>query len=1214
MSSTTYNTSAFADAQDSREFVGDLDVNDPHLYNTFDNEHLSPFPSSHTASNSVSPSNHLTSTPGDSYSEYSTYQQSNFSELGEDQFLGVDFGAGVIRTDSLPSNIYGNTIYTHSDLNRALPNLPYEVEKPASDTLTASTYPLSPVHTSIPNTPSPAAINDLKTNATITAQELNTNLHKPQYQSFEVGTPNTNTANLQLTPDHSGSSHTSAEGLEPTTMTGLDHSPHVMVSQWSQGYTEPLRAPYSREGRFATTSDGEIPQSQAASVLRGEDGSWRSNERTGQSGLDPNSRRAIENETVETLDEQEERRRIAHKNIEVFEWRSQAGGSSEAEEERAGQSYFPPPPPNREWYQQSTPRQHPDPAENIDNIGPVDDAASIRENKTVAGQVYYDTESRNGPLSQVDIELMRQPRHWNDAPAVPYIMTTTFQPQTSNDAMERFRRHADTISIASRAATWGTRRRSEPSLADWESVQSGSFLKKLSISKPTATRQHSLFDQGLDKLANIVRKRSESKPNSSSKLKRSLSAHHVQDESQITPASRQNSQGTLAPPPRTPSFGKRQTPSINTAMAVMVAPLAAVGTTHARNGSVSASHGAISATATSPKSPNHLGWPSRVIHRARSRSDLSQTTPNPGQSGLAGLWRGHGGPPVPTLASPPVEVPSEIDTRHQAELQDQDEDEDEEDEQADEIDLKSEGEQDPIVPNYEGFKAHVRRLNPNMDPKHNWLVSRIAHQQEIRYKNLLDLRVKHSQATGNRNCGAGRLCIALGGNATLLDAKGQPKEPDHSSTGLQLVTDFSDEDSNPGEGALSEETFPPGVPMPPTKNLPAEFECQLCFKAKKFQKPSDWTKHVHEDVQPFTCTYDKCKEPKSFKRKADWVRHENERHRHLEWWICQVDDCRHPCYRKDNFLQHLVREHKLPEPKQKTKAAIKKARMTEPAWKMLELCHHETQHRPQDEACKFCGKSFTTWKKLTVHLAKHMEHISLPVLRLVEVRNVDANTIISPVEQNLTPITPISRAKMESQSPFNMNSISPHIPMNNQQFGTSTFDNFFSTGPNGGFGVPQQMAPEAYNQNQLYASNNAFGIQNMDQRAFGTLDAGGLNQVNQTRGFRTSDAGFTQNQHQRTLSRPYGSLDANFSHQIPERNFVPTPTSAFPLAQEYTSATISPSTYPTSNVMGLHEGAFMYDGLPVSTTQGFQQQTPTTRAPANNQPYGHLGQNASYYG
>ena len=241
---------------------------------------------------------------------------------------------------------------------------------------------------------------------------------------------------------------------------------------------------------------------------------------------------------------------------------------------------------------------------------------------------------------------------------------------------------------------------------------------------------------------------------------------------------------------------------------------------------------------------------------------------------------------------------------------------DEEDDEVDDQRDMTIADEVPIVPNYEGFKAHIRRLNPGMDSQYNWLVSRIAHQQEIRFKTLLEMRVKHSQAIERRQCAAGPLCLALGGSTTLLDMKGRLLV-DKSKAGGQgssrVVSDLSDDDSNPGEGALTDETFPQGVPLPPTRNLPAEFECQLCFKAKKVQKPTDWTKHVHEDVAPFTCTYENCKEPKSFKRKADWVRHENERHRHLEWWICQIEDCRHPCYRKDNFLQHIVREHKLPE-------------------------------------------------------------------------------------------------------------------------------------------------------------------------------------------------------------------------------------------------------------------------------------------------------------
>ena len=194
---------------------------------------------------------------------------------------------------------------------------------------------------------------------------------------------------------------------------------------------------------------------------------------------------------------------------------------------------------------------------------------------------------------------------------------------------------------------------------------------------------------------------------------------------------------------------------------------------------------------------------------------------------------------------------------------------------------------------------------------------------------------------------------------------------------------------SPPDTSIAAAQFPPGVPTPPVLRLPAEFECPICFKTKKFTKPSDWTKHVHEDVQPFTCTFPDCTEPKSFKRKADWVRHENERHRHLEWWACNRPDCPHICYRKDNFVQHLVREHKMVEPKVKSSAkgagAATKGNAVEvnKVWQIVEKCHQETKQHPGEEKCRFCGSSCGSWKKLTVHLARHMEAISLPVLELV---------------------------------------------------------------------------------------------------------------------------------------------------------------------------------------------------------------------------------------
>ena len=380
--------------------------------------------------------------------------------------------------------------------------------------------------------------------------------------------------------------------------------------------------------------------------------------------------------------------------------------------------------------------------------------------------------------------------------------------------------------------------------------------------------------------------------------------------------------------------------------------------------------------------------------------------------------------------------------------------------------------------------------------------------------------------------------------------------------------------------------------MPPCRNFPAEFECQLCFKAKKLHKPSDWTKHVHEDVQPFTCTYDKCKEPKSFKRKADWVRHENERHRHLEWWICQVDDCRHPCYRKDNFLQHLVREHKLPEPKQKTKAAIKKARTTEPAWIMLERCHNETLNRPQDEPCKFCGKTFNTWKKLTVHLSKHMEHISLPVLRLVEVRNVDANTIISPVEQIMTPVTPIDRRKMESASPFNKSSISPHMSMV-PQF-TSAYDQgvyYQTSGPAALYGLHpalQQSVP--YNQTPLYPASD---VQQMEHsRGFGPIDANNMNNLNQARGF--------------------GSMDSSFSNNVPDQGY----SAVYTMPQDFVTTAPAVSGYQAPNMLGISEAGYGFDPMAVNGGQVYQQ-VPMSRAQGSASSYGHspqnVPQNVPYY-
>jgi hypothetical protein len=1134
-------------------------------------------------------------------SDYS-YQPSELSEL-EDEFLGVDFDAGVERIDSFPSAFPQQLSYLPIALDHSLTDLSSHAEDQRSlGSTTNATYPLSPRHTSIPNTPSPrSSTNDLKAQSKISQYELKSQLDNSRFQPF---TPQVHShpTTVELTPDLSGSSDTSAEGRDTIPMAHHEHG-RISAPRWGDPPAQAANTLMQVGGQYdgahnltASTSQytphSSIYNTQVTGS-RDEEGVWKSDERTGQAGLHPEARQAIGDVEVPNLKEQEEIRRLDSKNFEVQEWIPPACDTEEVGPE---QSYF----------SFDIQRRAPD---DENEIAPLDDAASIHENRLVEGQLYYNV---GAPITEQDFKHMQQSRHWSDAPMLPQMTITNFQPETANEAMKRFNDNSDAISLTSRAATWGTRRRSEPNLADFDGITDGSFLKKLAITKPrdgSRNRQNSIFDQGLARIGNLVRNRSDAK------LKRGRLTQNSAEEAQEPSTSRHNSQSSnnqgLVPPSRS-SFSRGATPSANTAFAAMTGSLAAVGATHARSSSVTVAPNNISPR--SPTGSTHLGFAQKVMNRARSRSELSTHERNSktAQSGIVDMWKSQGGPPVANLASPPVEA----EPKYKSEGLDLEDEDDEDEDQADEGDMKDETEQEPIIPNYEGFKAHVRRLNPDIEPRNSWLVSRIAHQQEIRYKNLLDLRVKHSQAMLSRNCGAGRLCSALGTNATLLDAKGNPRVSEGNNNALQLVTDFDDNDSNPGEGALTDETFPSGVPMPPSRNLPAEFECQLCFKVKKFQKPSDWTKHVHEDVQPFTCTYDKCKEPKSFKRKADWVRHENERHRHLEWWICQVEDCRHPCYRKDNFLQHLVREHKLPEPKQKTKAAIKKARLTEPAWIMLEQCHHETLNKPQDEPCKFCGKAFNTWKKLTVHLAKHMEHISLPVLRLVEQRTVDANTIISPVEQILTPNSPMSKAKMESHSPFSLNSVSPHVPMA-PQF-TSGFEQpgYYptTTGPMN-YGMQAPLPHNiSYDQSPMYPIPYSMQQMGGQPRGFSTLESNNLNNMNHNRTFGSLDSSFSHTKVEQ--SREFQQMDSAFSHTLPSQGY-PQHSSGYSMPNEYVTNAPSVTGFQTSSMLGMSDDGYGYDHLGGNAGQNFQQ-TPMSRTQGSSSSYGHSPQNAPqnlpYYG
>lgn len=957
--------------------------------------HLSPYTSSHGRCDSASPTLNI-DTPADSVSASSVhYQSSDFSEVCDDPFFGVDFNTAECNSPSFlgPFAPPDQDEQPASTLSYSTPEQAHGIQK------VGSYHPISPDHT-------PFLYNNRSTDSerkgaavaylaqlpqSVSPQELT-----KQFQPLAVS-GDLSQFTYQLTPE------TSDDGVAPAPPAMSCQSPRVTVSIWGNDNDEPeptvtaagdpAALPSSVTAGHVDCQPGDSEAATAGSPpARDNEGRWPPNETAGHHGLDPDNRPSTD--VVSSVNDLAAQRKVEGKNQEVRDWLTDSLHSLN------------PSPPVEETVPGMA-----DSGEQDDNVSPREiPLGSETENKLVPGQTYF-PESGGAELTAEDINIMRENRNWADGPVLHRIQGdgTKYQPETAQAAMERFARLCrDNDSVVSRAATWGTRRRSLPSVLDVEGVTSGSFLKKLSISRGE-NRRPSIFDgvRGLLK-----------KPSTSFKR-----ARNSEDESSESPVELKESRDSLAPPPTlSGGFKKKQSvPSMNTALVSVTHSAAAVGTTHVRSGSIST--GAI----TSPKSPNALSLGVKaMMRRPRSGSEL------------ADMWKKAGGPPVANLAKP-------------ATTADQDEDDDDDDDIYEEADMAHETDKmiDDINPTLAGFREHVLKLSPGLANTNTYLVDRITHQQLVRYKSLLSARVRHLNFLSTGSCPCGSMCIAQGGSANSLDSKGDGRLPDP----LSARYDGSDENMTPREGALSPESFPQDIPMPPTSSLPSEFECQLCFQAKKFQKPSDWTKHVHEDVQPFTCTWDRCKDPKIFKRKADWVRHENEGHRHLEWWTCDVDDCRHVCYRRDNFLQHLVREHKFAEPKVKTKAALKRAAAVDPTWQMVEKCHHETPKRPQDEPCRFCGRTFPTWKKLTVHLAKHMEQMSLPILRLVARKELDMDTIISPVQDPPPRSFPAEREPVVFNQPSTMShaptpSCPPStIPYHNPQHQAYAFNNQFGQPP-----------------------------------------------------------------------------------------------------------------------------------------------------------------------
>ncbi|KAI1825556.1 hypothetical protein F4861DRAFT_195710 [Xylaria intraflava] len=983
---------------------------------------LSPY-SLHARSDSASPTLN-SNTPADTISTTEVYPASSLYtglEYHEDPFLGTNF-------DEIPEDWLA--------VNQAPSNADHCV-----------TYPRSPHLTpSIPTYPTHEPVNSV-------ALGVQNSRHLPTLQEQSINSADSSSSDPQLTPDTNRDSWSTNGSPDQTATAMAAQSPRVMVSLWGRGDDAPIQGV---ERSFATGRESprtvrpsrsiagdlayERPYESLASIARDMRGDRTPKERTGHRGLAPDER---PEEEVLSLNQQEARRQREEKNRDVDAWLSRSAGNVD-ESIRANE-------------QASDPQTKNEQEDGVDNIPPREiPLGHTTENKYINGQTYFVTDGPDGPITDTDYNYM-QYRPWEDPPTLHAIQDKRCQPETSQAAIERFQRQCqDNASIISKAATWGTRRRSLPSISDIEEITTGKVLKKLSISGNS--RRPSL----LKRVASISRK------TSINYRKRKGSNASEQPPDELGDAvDRRGSKDNVTSQPRTPSWvlnaisKKQPYPRLSDAVLAMSTGAATIGSP-------------ISPTPiTSPKSPLASPEMRQAPRRPRSKTEASRT-PNvePSYPNIVELLKGHGGPPVAQLAR----------TQPRTVAEDEDDDDDDDD-GMDENDLKDEqGKINITEPTLDGFRAHILACNPSLavndgfSKTNNYLVERMAQQLLNRYQLLLAAKQSHMKLANQGNCPSGSLCPSLGGTTKYLDNRGSTRGIDPLSK-----SEFSpDEETIPLEGCITAERFPRGIILPPATSLPAEFECPLCFTVKKFQKPSDWTKHVHEDVQPFTCTWDRCREPKMFKRKADWVRHENEGHRQLEWWTCDVDECHHVCYRRDNFLQHLVREHKYTEPKVKTKAAIKKSIAVDRTWQKVEQCHKESSKKPSEEPCCFCGKTFTTWKKLTVHLAKHMEQISLPILGLVMKKEINLDTAIGPVHASLPhhsdahPQAPTPSIKSDVQT------LSPQVPQ--PSTGMNMVD--YYTPSSLGFSpiLPQAPASNAYYTQQQtvpspYPESNNFMMQ-----------------------------------------------------------------------------------------------------------------------------------------
>jgi hypothetical protein len=199
---------------------------------------------------------------------------------------------------------------------------------------------------------------------------------------------------------------------------------------------------------------------------------------------------------------------------------------------------------------------------------------------------------------------------------------------------------------------------------------------------------------------------------------------------------------------------------------------------------------------------------------------------------------------------------------------------------------------------------------------------------------------------------------------------------------------------------------------------------------------------------------------------------------------------------------------------------------------------------------------------------------------------------------------------MESTSSFNMDSISPHIPMV-QRF-TLGYDQptYYPTSEAPvAYGMQTPMHQVQYDQNSMY--HNAYNVPQMDQtRAFNGVDANHINTAHQGRALGSS---FSQSKVEQP--REFGSMDSEYSNNMTDRTY--HQPAGYMMQQNFATTAPSVSGFQAPNMLGISEAGFGFAPLSVHAGQHYQQ-LPMSRAQGSASSYGHSSQNVPqnmpYYG